>query len=179
MLLRQNCGGHEHGDLFAGHHRLERRADGHLGFAETDVAADQPIHRLRPLHIAFGVVDGFFLIGGFLINKSRLKLALPRGVLRKAMTFLRLAHGLNPQHFAGEIGHRAHGFLFRFHPTLAAQRIERGTGIARANVFADEMRFAHGHIKFRWRIVRIGGCVFDDQTLVTVFRFSLARAGKR
>ena len=165
--------------MFAGHHRLECGADGHLGFAKAHVAANQPIHRLRPLHIAFGIVDGFFLIEGFLVNKSRLKLALPRRVLRKPIALLRLAHGLDPQHFGGEILHGALGFFLRFIPTLAAQRVECRSRLARANVFADQMRLADGHIKFRRRVVGIRRGVFDDEAFVTVLRLTLARAGKR
>ena len=45
VLLREHGGRHEDGDLLAAHHRLERGADRDLGFAEADVAADEPIHR--------------------------------------------------------------------------------------------------------------------------------------
>ena len=38
--------GHQHGDLLAGVDRLERGADGDLGLAVADVAADQAVHRL-------------------------------------------------------------------------------------------------------------------------------------
>ena len=179
MLLRQNCGGHEHGNLFAGHHRLERSTNSHLGFPKTHVTTNQPIHRLGPLHIAFGIVDGFFLIGGFLVNKSRLKFALPRGVLRKPKALLRLAHGLDPQHFGGEILHGTLGLFLRFNPTLAAQRVECRSRLTRADVFADEMCFADGHIKFRRRIVGIRGGIFDDKTFVAILRLAFARAGKR
>ena len=49
MLLREHRGRREDGDLFAVHDRFEGRANRHFGFAEADVAANQPIHRARPL----------------------------------------------------------------------------------------------------------------------------------
>ena len=47
MLLREHGRRREDGDLFAFHDRLEGGANRDLGFAETDIAADQPIHRAR------------------------------------------------------------------------------------------------------------------------------------
>ncbi len=44
MLFGENGGGNQNGYLEAFHHRLESRAESHLGFAVTDVAADQPVH---------------------------------------------------------------------------------------------------------------------------------------
>ena len=77
MLLREHSRRREHGDLFAFHDRLERRANRHLRFAEADVAADQPIHRARQLHVVLGRGDRRELIGRFAEGKGMLELALP------------------------------------------------------------------------------------------------------
>ena len=68
MLLRQHGRRHEHGDLFAVHHGLERGANGDFGLAEADVAADQPVHRLRSFHVGFGFLNGAPLVGRFLVR---------------------------------------------------------------------------------------------------------------
>ncbi len=47
VLKAEHGGGREHGDLFAVAQRLERRAHHDFGLAETDVAAQQAVHRLR------------------------------------------------------------------------------------------------------------------------------------
>ena len=46
MLLGQDRRRHQHGHLLAGVDGLEGRADGDLGLAVADVAADQAVHRL-------------------------------------------------------------------------------------------------------------------------------------
>ena len=94
MLLRQHSGWHQHGDLFAAHHRLECRADGHLRLAETDVAADEPIHRFGLLHVPLGRLDGRPLVRRFLEWKRPLELPLPRRVVAKLVPRLSLARGL-------------------------------------------------------------------------------------
>ena len=52
VLLHQQRGGHQDGDLLAVLHRLERGPHGDLGLAVADVAADQPVHRDDLLHVA-------------------------------------------------------------------------------------------------------------------------------
>ena len=63
MLLGQQCGRHQHGDLTIVLDRFEGRPHGDLGLAVPDIAAHQAIHRLRGLQIALNVLDGFDLIG--------------------------------------------------------------------------------------------------------------------
>ncbi len=58
-------------DLLAVHHGLERRAHGHLGLAVADVAAQQPIHRRRRLHVALDVVDRRGLIARQFVGERR------------------------------------------------------------------------------------------------------------
>ena len=45
VLLGQDGGRHQDGDLLAVVDRLERGADGQLGLAVADVAADEAVHR--------------------------------------------------------------------------------------------------------------------------------------
>ena len=80
MLLHEQRGGHEHGDLLAVLHGLERGAHGDFGFAEAHVAADQAIHRHGLFHVGFHFVDGAQLVGRLLVRERVLELALPRCV---------------------------------------------------------------------------------------------------
>ena len=57
VLLDEQRRRHQDGDLLAVLHRLERRPHGDLGLAVADVAADQPVHRDRLLHVGLDLVD--------------------------------------------------------------------------------------------------------------------------
>ncbi len=63
VLLREHRGRHQHRHLSPVHHRDERRAQRHLGLAEAGVAANQPVHRLGPAHVADHFVDRGELVG--------------------------------------------------------------------------------------------------------------------
>ena len=52
VLLGQHGRRHEDGDLLAVVDGLERGADGELGLAVADVAADEAVHRLGFSHVA-------------------------------------------------------------------------------------------------------------------------------
>ena len=77
VLLDQQRGRHQHRDLLAVLHRLERGADRDLGLAVADVPADQPVHRHRPLHVALDLVDGAELVRGLHVGEGVLEFALP------------------------------------------------------------------------------------------------------
>ncbi len=107
MLLGQDRGGDEHGDLLAGVDGLEGRADRDLGLAVADVAADQAIHRLRLRHVTFGGLDGRELVGRLLVRERRLELGHPVAVLgriRKARPAAAL--GLDVDQFLRQIDDR-------------------------------------------------------------------------
>ena len=99
MLLREHGGRREHGDLFAFHHRFEGGANRHFRFAETDVAANQAIHRARLFHVVFGVDDGFELIGRFAKRKRMFEFGLPFRVGAEGVAGLRFALRLHAPAF--------------------------------------------------------------------------------
>ena len=80
MLLREHRRRHEHRDLLAVQRRLVRRADRDFRLAESHVAAEQPVHRLRLLHVRLDLADGAQLIRRLLIRERILELALARVV---------------------------------------------------------------------------------------------------
>ena len=70
MLARQQRGRRDHRDLLARQRRHEGRAQRHLGLAEADVAADQPVHRLAGRHVVQHVGDGLELIVGLGVGEA-------------------------------------------------------------------------------------------------------------
>src|SRR5204862_6217743 len=97
-------------------------------------------------------------------NKRAFKFPLPRTVRGKGVAGLGFTSRLNRQQFAGDVAHGALGMSFRLRPARAGERVERRTRLARANVFADEVRFGDGNVEFRRFIARIVGSKFDYQT---------------
>jgi len=145
VLLRQHGGGHQHGDLLAAHDRFERGADANFGFAEADIAADEPVHGLGALQVGFGFGDGARLVGRFLEEEGALELALPGNVAREGVAGQGLAGGLDGEQVAGDIPHSLFGPGLGVGPARAAQRVERRARFARADVFADQVRFGDRH----------------------------------
>ena len=62
VLLRQHRRRDEHQRLLAVQRDREGRADGDLGLAEADVAADEPVHRRRRLQILLDRLDRALLV---------------------------------------------------------------------------------------------------------------------
>ena len=88
---------------------------------------------------------------------------LPSRVGREGVPFLGRTNRLDGKHFARQIAHRFLRQRLGFGPARPAQRVQGRPRPARADIFADQVRLAHGHVKF-WRgLERIAGRVFDDQ----------------
>ena len=81
VLLRQNRRWHENRNLLAVHRRLVRRANRNFSFAETNVAANQPVHWRLAFHIRLDIFDGLKLVGRLFVGKFFLELSL-RSVVR-------------------------------------------------------------------------------------------------
>ena len=94
VLPGQDGGGHQDGALLAVHHALEGRADGHLGLAEADIAAQQAVHRHRALHVGLDLLDAAQLVVGLVVGEAPLKVVLPVGVLPEGVALGGLALGV-------------------------------------------------------------------------------------
>ena len=69
VLADQQRGGGQQCHLLARHGGDEGRAQGHLGLAEADVAAQQPVHRLAGGHVLEHGLDGGQLVLGLLVGE--------------------------------------------------------------------------------------------------------------
>ena len=70
MLAGEQGGRADQRDLIARHRRDERGAQRHLGLAEADVAAHQPVHRLAAPQIVEHLGDRPVLVVGLLIGEA-------------------------------------------------------------------------------------------------------------
>ena len=76
VLARQQRGRHHHRDLLAGHRGDEGGAQRHLGLAEADIAADQPVHRPAGGQIVEHVARWRCLVLGLLVGEARRELVV-------------------------------------------------------------------------------------------------------
>ena len=83
VLLGEDRRRHQHHHLLAVGGGLDRGAQGDLGLAEADVAADQPVHRLLGLHVPLDRLDRFDLVGGLAVGEGGLHRDLPLAVGRR------------------------------------------------------------------------------------------------
>ena len=70
VLLGQHRGGGQQSPLLAGGDCLEQGPDRHLRFAKADIAADEPVHRRRFLHVPLHLADGLGLVGGWFVGEG-------------------------------------------------------------------------------------------------------------
>ena len=70
MLARQQGRGADHRHLLARKRGDEGRAQRHLGLAEADIAADQPVHRLARRHVLQDVGNRLQLVVGLGIGEA-------------------------------------------------------------------------------------------------------------
>ncbi len=124
VLGDQQRGRHQHRDLLAVLHRLERRAHRDLGLAVADVAADQPVHRHRPHHVALDLVDGGQLVGGLVEREGVLELALPRGVRAERVALGGLPGGVELDQLGRDLADRLAGPVLALGPVGAAEPVE-------------------------------------------------------
>ena len=140
MLLREHRGRHEHSHLTTVLNRLEGRAQGHLGLAETDVADEQAVHRPRRLHIGLDVVNRLDLIWRLLVREAALQLELPRGVDGILVALHGRAGAVQLHQLAGQVAHRSAHLGLGANPLAAAQARQRRLGVSGPDISPDPVR---------------------------------------
>ena len=124
MLLGEQGGRHQQGDLLAILGRHKCRAHGDLGLAESDITADQPVHRERALHVDLDVVDRRALVGCLDEREGVFHLALPGRVDAE-----RVADGVDPglvQHdqFLGDLTNGGADLALRLREIAATETVQ-------------------------------------------------------
>ena len=149
VLLGQHGGGHQHRDLLAELHGLERRPHGDLGLAIPDVAAEQAIHRTRVHHVLLDLGHRRELVLGCIKRKLVLELLLPRRIRRKPYARLRIPRGPQAQHLSRQIAHRLGDLLLLVLPTRPADDRERGRAAKTADVLLHMVDLGRRHVELR------------------------------
>ena len=124
VLARQQGGRHHHRHLLAVDGSGKGGAQRDFRFAETDVAADQPVHRAAGAEVLHGGVDRGELVVGLLIGEAGAELIIGAGPDGQARGLMQLPLGRDLDQFAGNLADAAlHARLARL-PTAAAEPVE-------------------------------------------------------
>ncbi len=149
VLEAEDRCGREDSDLLPILHCLERGAHGDLGFAVTNVSAEQAIHRLRGLHIGLDVGDGIELVVCLVEVEGVFKLALHVGIGREGSSLSGLALRVELQQLRGHVGHRLLDPRLGLLPTLRTQPVElrRRTGFG-GTILLDQVEPRERDVEF-------------------------------
>ena len=113
MLARQQCGRDHDRDLLAVHGGGKGGAQRHFGLAETDIAADQPVHRPAGGQIRHDRGDGGLLVVGLVVGKACRKFVIDAGFERQLRRVVQEPRGGDLDQLAGDLADAV------FHPRLA------------------------------------------------------------
>ena len=127
MLPRQQRGRHHHRHLRAGHGGNEGGAQRHLGLAEADIAADQPVHRPPGSHVFQHVGDGASLVLGFGKREAGAEFVECAFGRRHDFRLADLPGRGDADQFAGHVANALLHPRFARLPAGTAQLVEAGT----------------------------------------------------
>ena len=126
----------EHQRLLAVDRDRERRAHRDLRLAEADVAADEPVHRVRRLEVLLHRFDRRLLVGRLAVRERRLEARDPLVLEVERDPGARLTLRVQRDQLAGQLLHRLACARLEQLPRLAAELRQRG----RLRVGADVAR---------------------------------------
>ena len=173
VLLGEDGCGHEYGDLAPVGDCLEGGAEGDLGLAVADIAADEPVHGLAALHVVLHVEDGLGLVGRLLVGEGVFELHLPWRVEGEGVALGQLAGGVEGEQLGGHLAGGALDAGLGALPLLRAEPGERGRTVERRDVGGHAVEVLHGDVE----LVTLG--VVDDEVLaVVVLAWSASGAGE-
>ncbi len=129
MLARQQRGRHHDRDLLAVERDGECRAQRYLGLAETDVAANQAIHRLAAVQIVQGRGDRAQLVLGLVIGKARAEFVVEALMHREFRCFVQQAFGSDLDKVARDLADAVLELGLSRLPAPAAETIEFDAGL--------------------------------------------------
>ena len=139
MLLRQDGGGDEDRHLAVVHDGAEGRADGHLGLAVADVAAEQAVHGLAVGHVLQARLHRVALVVGQVVGEGAVEGTLPVGRRLEALPLDGGPHGLQPDELRRQVPRGLLRVLACLAPRAAAQLRQRRQVLRAAHILADEV----------------------------------------
>jgi hypothetical protein len=137
MLEGEDGGRNEDSDLFFVEYGFEGSSDGHFGFAEADIAADEAVHGVIAEHIILNGDGCFELVGGIFVDEGGFEFVLEIVVGGEGKTRGGFSFGVELDEFFGDILDFLFGFSFEVFPGFGAEFMELRFGTVFAGVFGD------------------------------------------
>ena len=159
VLLGQQRGGHQHRHLLAVGDRDEGRAQRHLGLAEADVAAYQPVHRLAGRQVLDHRIDGGLLVARLLEREAVGERLVVLGLELERVALARRALRIDVEQLRRGIAHLLGGLALGLLPLAAAQLVQRCGLRRRTAVAADDLQLRHRHVEL------VAAVVFEGEEL--------------
>ncbi len=141
--------GRQQRHLLAAHDGDEGGAQGDLGLAEADVAADQAVHRFAGSHVGDHGIDGGGLVRRFLEAEALGKgFVIVRRILEGVALAQRAAR-VQVQQFGGGIADLLRGLAARLFPLARAERMQRRIFRRGARIARNDVQLRHRHVQLR------------------------------
>ena len=147
VLVRQKRRRHEHRRLFSVSHAFEKSPGGNFGLAESDVSAQQSVHRRILFHVAFYLIHASELVIGLGIREAVLEFMLPDRILREGIAFF-----VHPRcrHAYQFLSHIVHGFLrsrLGLLPLAAGKLVQSWRHAISSDVLLEHPQLIHRDVK--------------------------------
>ena len=148
MLPGKDGGRHQDGALLPGGDTLERRSQGHLGFAESHVAAQQPIHGYVPFHVVLDLIDTPQLVLGLIKGEVGFKIVLPFSIGGEGEAFLLHPLSVQLDQLFGDVLHSGADLGFLTLPVSAAQTVQLHRRVFSGTyIFRNQIQLGNRHIQ--------------------------------
>ena len=147
MLLGEQGGRDEHRNLLAGRRGDERGAQRDFGLAETDIAADDAIHRPRGREVGDDGVDRGGLVGGLLERKCGGELLVHLAIDRDRRALARFALRIDREQLGGDVADLFGGLLLRALPGIAAECMQRREFGRGSRIARNQMQLGDRHVE--------------------------------
>ena len=154
MLLYKNGGRCEEYGLFSVHDALKYRAKSNLRFSESDVAAQESVHRLFRLHVFLDVLDRIQLVFRLLIGEIVFKLRLPYCVRGKSISIDGLSLRIEFNEVKSELLDGVFRTAYGLAPLGGSEAGKLRCPSVGSDIFLDMVEAVHRDIKMV--VVRIG-----------------------
>ncbi len=165
VLARQQRRRHHDGDLLAVERDRERRPQRHLGLAEPDVAADQPVHRPAAFEVLQRGIDRAELVFGLFIGEARAEFVIGMRLHRHLRRFMQMPLGGDLDQLAGDLADPVLQLGLARLPAAAAKPVELDMGVVGAiarqqlDIFDRQEQLGLGGVMQLETIVRRAGDV--------------------